>query len=605
MSGLFPSRKLFTVLLITVVAFLLIPVQAIDTPVLDLEETETPVERPTISQAIGPMQFDDPTAFVSRWNTELVSFLSSNQKQIALPLEEGGTYNFSVDWGDGTSDTITEWNQTEVKHTYPDRGIFLVSITGTLEGFRFAYQGDKLKIIEILQWGDMQLGNSEQYFEGAENMVLTATDAPDLTGTTSLVGAFTDAFSLGSSGSMNSWDTSGVTNMHMMFAGAADFDQAIGDWDVSLVTDMSLMFAGAEKFNQDLSGWNTSSLTNTVFMFANAFVFNQPVGDWDISSVITMDNMFFQAFEFNQDVSSWDMSSVEDMSGLFANAFAFDQDISSWDVSSVTDLSGVFANADSFNQDISSWDVSSVTDMSGLFSHAASFNQDISSWDVSSVTQMGFMFHQAFEYNHPLDSWDVSSVKRMGLMFYQAYAFNQPLGSWDVSSVTDMSGMFSQAATFNQDISEWDVSLVTQMPEMFANADSFNQDISSWDVSSVISMNNMFEDANSFDQNLGSWDVSSVRGMQNMFTGVTLSTENYDALLIGWSEQELQEGVIFDGGDSQYSSAGQEARDYIVATYNWQISDGERYRNLLFPVLAVLAVIVGTGVYLRRSKILG
>jgi len=52
--------------------------------------------------------------------------------------------------GDGASDDITTYNQAEVTHTYATSGTYNVSIYGTINGFRFANGGDKLKIINIL-----------------------------------------------------------------------------------------------------------------------------------------------------------------------------------------------------------------------------------------------------------------------------------------------------------------------------------------------------------------------------------------------------------------------------------------------------------------------
>jgi len=70
--------------------------------------------------------------------------------------------------------------------------------------------------------------------------------------------------------------------------------------------------------------------------------------------------------------------------------------------------------------------------------------------------------------------------------------------------------------------------------------------------------------------------VSSVEVMIYMFDGVTLSTANYDSLLIGWdSLPTLQKDVTFDGGNSQYSSAAASARQSLLnMPNNWVITDG-------------------------------
>ena len=82
-----------------------------------------------------------------------------------------------------------------------------------------------------------------------------------------------------------------------------------------------------------------------------------------------------------------------------------------------------------------------------------------------------------------------------------------------------------------------------------------------------------------FDQDLGEWDVGSVTNMDEMFNGVTLSRENYDSLLAGWSEIDMAAGesalqttVTFNAGNSQYCN--QEAKAVLLAL-GWRISDGD------------------------------
>jgi surface protein len=551
---------------IVILSLVFLNISAFTFPLLGQKQTPTSVEFsvPTVSA---------PNSFFSVWDTTKTSSGSSGSNQVRLPLQSTGTYNFLVIWGDGGSDTITVWNQAAVTHTYASAGVYTIDITGTIVGWRFNYGGDRLKILEIQQWGDLRLGNSYAYFGGCSNLKLTATDNLNLMGTTSLYDAFRSCGNLGSSGNMNGWDTSSVTDMGGMFYDASSFNQPIGGWDVSSVTDMTWMFYDCSSFNQPIGSWDTSSVTNMWWMFYGATSFNQNIDGWDVSSVTSIHGMFRWAFAFNQPLGSWDTSSVIYMHQTFSGASSFNQNIDGWDVSSVTDMNDMFYGASSFNQPLNSWDVSSVTNMQRMFG-ASSFNQPLSSWDVSSVTEMGYMFDGSSSFNRPIGSWDVSSVTGMSRMFDEASSFNQPLDSWDVSSVTDMSYMFDEASSFNQPLSSWDVSSVTDMYSMFYDATSFNRPIGSWDVSSVTFMSRMFYGASSFNQPLGGWDVSSVTSMTKMLFDVTLSTYNYDNLLLGWSQLSLQSNVNFHGGYSKYSNTAADARQAIITNFQWTITDG-------------------------------
>jgi len=378
------------------------------------------------------------TIFTSVWNTTNTSGGSSASNQVQLPLESSGTYNFVVDWGDGSQNTITVWNQAETLHTYSASGTYTINITGTIQGFRFSNAGDRNKLMSISNWGTLNLGNNQAYFYGCNNLNLSSVSGVlDLSGTTNLTFMFANCTSLTTINNINQWDVSNVVSMTNMFNGATSFNDDISNWDVSSVTIMSSMFVGASSFNQNINNWDVSNVTIISTMFVNAIAFNQPLNSWNISGVISLTGMFNGATSFNQPLNSWDVSNVTELGAIFQGATSFNQNISSWNVSNVYDFTSAFQNATSFNQPLNSWDVSGATDMTQMFRGATSFNQPLGLWNVSNVNTMSGMFRGATSFNQVINSWNVVNVVSMRNMFNGATNFNQKLGLWDISNVND------------------------------------------------------------------------------------------------------------------------------------------------------------------------
>ncbi|MDW3195765.1 MAG: BspA family leucine-rich repeat surface protein [Cytophagales bacterium] len=476
------------------------------------------------------------TPFITTWKTDNAG--DSNDDQITIPTTGTG-YDYTVDWGDGSSDN----NVTgDITHTYATAGTYTVSITGDFPRIYFNNAGDKSKLLTVEQWGDNPWSSFENAFRGCENFDLNTTDVPDLSNVKSMRYAFGGAKTF--NGNVTQWDVSNIIDMSGLFSGATIFDQPIGGWDVSNVTDMGNMFSGGIDFNQNINAWDVSNVTDMQWMFANSTAFNQPVDDWDVSSVTNMQAMFALSQVFNQDLSSWDVSSVTDMSFMFQWSGAFQGDISTWDVSSVRSFVSTF-NGISYNPDVTNWDVGKVETFWSMFRDNSTFNQDISGWNTSSATSMS-------------------------QFFLNATAFNQDISSWDVSSVTDMSSMFNGASAFNQDISGWNTSKVTDMSQMFNNASAFNQDIANWDVSNVTNMQAMLQHVSLFNFNLKSWDVTKVTNMSSMLSNSGLSKNNYDATLTGWAAQNLQHNVSLGASGLLYCTTFT-GRQKLIDDFNWSI----------------------------------
>lgn len=276
------------------------------------------VYAPSSYYIYGDLTVSSPSlSFISNWDSSNTSPFSSALDQIQLPLNPVGTYNFVVDWGDGNTDTITSWNQTETLHTYATAGFYTIKIDGTCIGWQFDGIGDRDKILSIDSWGSLNLGNSGGYFFGCSNLDLsTVSDVLNLTGTTNLSTMFSDCTSLTTINNINSWDMSNVIDTSIMFNNCTNFNQNLNSWDMSSVVTAVSMFKLAVAFNGDITNWDVSSLTNTANMFSGTIAFNQPIGSWNVSNVGNMDSMFIGAVGFNQDIGSWDVSNVGNFAGF-------------------------------------------------------------------------------------------------------------------------------------------------------------------------------------------------------------------------------------------------------------------------------------------------
>ena len=123
-------------------------------------------------------------------------------------------------------------------------------------------------------------------FVGAKNLILNATDIPEL---------------------------SQVTDVSQMFRRnliLVDNGGKIDEWNVSNVTNFAFMFQRAENFNADISVWNTEKATRMNNMFDGALKFNQPIGKWNVQNVTNMNEMLPFTPAFDQDLSAWNVEKL-------------------------------------------------------------------------------------------------------------------------------------------------------------------------------------------------------------------------------------------------------------------------------------------------------
>lgn len=356
--------------------------------------------------------------------------------------------------------------------------------------------------------------------------------------------------------------------------GATAYDERDGIINVTSYESVDTSTLGAQNvvYTASDSSGNTSSVIRTVSIapnLTNAFITTWKTEIPGSSIMIPTSNNHIYNFQVNWGDGSFDYNVTEDIThnytepGLYTISITGEfpkmsssyshkklMSVEQWGNIQWQSMRTAFYQCTNLVINaVDTPDLSQVTDMSEMFSGATALNQNLDSWDVSTVTNMQGMFKDATSFNKELNNWQVSSVVNMSEMFQGAKAFNQPLNRWDVSSVKEMWAMFKYASEFNQPLNDWDVSSVTEMWRMFYDAESFNQLLDNWDVSSVTHMNSMFYQT-------------------------SISTQNYDALLLAWSEQKLKFFVNFSAGDTTYSSTSADARYRLIDYYEWEISDG-------------------------------
>ena len=315
----------------------------------------------------------DDTSFVTTWET------SSANETVTIPTRaEEFAYDYTIDWGDGTTQSGRTGDAT---HTYESSGVYTVRINGVFPAIYIGLDNDySLQLQTIEQWGSIEWRSMEKAFAryfGLSILEINATDTPNLTQVTSLMDMLYNTKTF--NGDLSGWDVSTIESMEGLFK-FSSFNQDIGEWDVSNVTTMDDMF-NATPFNQDISNWNVSNVTNMQWMF-NGTPFNQDISNWNVGNVRSMSTMF-SFTPFNQDIGNWDVSSVQDMSFMFDNC-PFNQDINGWEVGNVVSLIGMFRGS-SFNQALDTWNVQNVIVMARMFKDS-NFNQDISNWDATNVS---------------------------------------------------------------------------------------------------------------------------------------------------------------------------------------------------------------------------
>jgi hypothetical protein len=173
---------------------------------------------------------------------------------------------------------------------------------------------------------------------------------------------------------------------------------------------------------------------------------------------------------------------------------------------------------------------------------------------------------------------DFSSVNDMSSMFRKTGLTSISLVGWNTENVVKMSEMFRDSTQLSTiDLTGINTSKLENFSKCFYNVKNCNIiGLNDIDTSKVTNISQMFTYSN-WDGTLANWDITSLTSASN-FRQVSsaFSTINYDAILISWASQAIINSVSIGFFNSKYTLGGaaEAARDTLINTYGWTITDG-------------------------------
>ena len=175
-------------------------------------------------------------------NPFIVEWTVSASDTVILPLKSGELYNFTVDWDDGSPlGNVTSFNDPDATHTYSGGGSFDVKITGSMDFWdtNFASASDRLRITDIIQWGNV---NAEAIlFRFCSNFVASATDTPIESNASPHIQKFRDT-AITSINNIDQWNFDNDCNN--MFLNASSYNQDLSGVDFTNTTDLTSFLDG-------------------------------------------------------------------------------------------------------------------------------------------------------------------------------------------------------------------------------------------------------------------------------------------------------------------------------------------------------------------------
>ena len=280
-----------------------------------------------------------------------------------------------INWGDGTSTTVTTFSGAVPTHTYAKAGVYMVKSHSTFGSGLSVNKPGMTKLLNIacrdrnlttgaianrthMNWGlngasdlvyadvsnflkyGVKLSSIGVMFQNCPNLTtIVGIEDLDISNCTITDNMFSNCRNLASL-DLSSWDTSKVTSMASMFNNCRNLASLdLSSWDTSKVTNMNSTFSGCSSLVElNLTGWNTSSLSAMTAMFNGCSNLQKILGieHFNISQVTDLGSVFNGCGITSINLDSWDFNGVTNVSNMFRSSKIQTIDTTNWDVSTIT-----------------------------------------------------------------------------------------------------------------------------------------------------------------------------------------------------------------------------------------------------------------------------
>jgi surface protein len=575
------------------------------TPTITVTRTTTATPTPTV-----------PNAFTSTWNVNNTSTNSSSESQIKLPLILNGTYNFNVDWGDGTSNLITAWDQATAVHNYQGsivdsgfrtadiaygNGLFVkIPITGTV--FQTSTDGTtwQTRIPDprnlFSSWNAIAYGNGRFVAVPAttSNAAFTSTD-----GITWSQTVLTNS---------NVWRSLAYgNNMFVVISDDTQINVSVDDglsWTsyqlpsnlfpikVTYANGLFFIMGSSSTYVTSTDGinWTTrafpsrcSSIAygNGVFVGINGT--NRFGSGFDGNSIIT-----------SPDGINWTIQPTLTTPGGWVNIFYADglfvltpyrdgglgilcsTDGVNWNASRALPFSSSNAYWSGIAYGNGRWVITSVL-LSSVFVASTGILNPIKTIRITGTIR-------GWEFNDSGDRLKLLSIINWGPLnmnvagsarIFAGCANLNSVGSFGSPIVpVNCSSMFEGCASLvgGSSLNSFNMSNVTNVSYMFGSCANFDTPINNWNTSSITNMSGMFFGASKFNQSIGTWNTASVTNMSSMFNGAS----SFNRSLNTWNT----------GAVTNMSNMFFGASSYNQSMINWNTANVTGMSGMFFGALA-------------------